>query len=74
MMFISKNPVPFTVKDLKKRLEYMDDNVPIRLCGQGDGQFLALVGRNNYETMMSFQKESYFTGWDFENNCEKIMK
>jgi len=59
---------------LKKRLEYMDDNVPIRLCGQGDGQFLALVGRNNYETMMSFQKESYFTGWDFENNCEKIMK
>jgi len=62
MFCVSKNPKPLTVKDLKKFLEYMEENVPIRLVSQEDNKFLALVGRNNNEVMFSFQKEDYFTG------------
>jgi len=72
MMFSTNTPSPFTVKDLKKHLEYMDDNMIIRLVGTfGTNKFLSLVGRGHDEASFAFDEEEYFTGWDFENNCEK---
>lgn len=71
MFLISPNLVPFTVKDLKKHLEYIDDDVPIRLVSQETNKYLALVGRSNDEALFSFQDKEYFTGYDFINNCKR---
>lgn len=68
-MFSTNTPVPFTVKDLKKHLNYMDDNHIIRLVNNKD-QYLSLVGRSYSEVNFCFNDKEYFTGWDFENNCE----
>lgn len=70
MMFSTNTPIPFTVRDLKKHLDYMDDNMVIRLANSKN-QYLSLVGGNYAEVAFCFSDKNYFTGWDFENNCEK---